>query len=373
MKDTKDPVKVEKALVKVLPPGGIERLLPPLRAARARGVHGAQAVLRALLPCAALPHRQKSPCGRRVLRGARHGTAEQTPEGRRPAAENGFRRGFLDGVPIGLGYFSVSIAFGILCAVNGMDLRATVLISMTNLTSAGQLAGAGVIFGGGTLLEMALTQLVINLRYALMSISLSQKLHKSVRFADRLWVSFFITDEIFADIRLKKPGEVGRRYFMGVAVVPYLGWALGTLAGAVAGALLPQSVQSAMGVALYGMFVAIVVPAAKAHRPVLGVAALAAALSCLVRYVPFLHAHISSGFSIILCTACAALAFAWLPPVQETEVSCKTAQMLCYIAVMAGTTYLIRALPMLLVRRNMEKAALCRAFCTMCPTPCWQP
>ena len=159
---------------------------------------------------------------------------EQAPEGRRPAAENSFRRGFLDGVPIGLGYFSVSIAFGILCAVNGMDLRATVLISMTNLTSAGQLAGAGVIFGGGTLLEMALTQLVINLRYALMSISLSQKLHKSVRFADRLWVSFFITDEIFA-VSASKPGEVGRRYFIGVAVVPYLGWALGTLAGAVAG------------------------------------------------------------------------------------------------------------------------------------------
>lgn len=170
---------------------------------------------------------------------------EQAPEGRRPAAENSFRRGFLDGVPIGLGYFSVSIAFGILCAVNGMDIRATVLISMTNLTSAGQLAGAGVIFGGGTLLEMALTQLVINLRYALMSISLSQKLHKSVRFADRLWVSFFITDEIFA-VSASKPGEVDRRYFMGVAIAPYLGWALGTLAGAVAGGLLPQSVQSAM-------------------------------------------------------------------------------------------------------------------------------
>ena len=107
---------------------------------------------------------------------------------------------------------------------------------------------------------------------------------------------------------------------MGVAIVPYLGWALGTLAGAVAGGLLPQSVQSAMGVALYGMFVAIVVPAAKAHRPVLGVAVLAAALSCLVRYVPFLHAHISSGFSIILCTVCAAMAFAWLAPVKETEV-----------------------------------------------------
>ena len=136
---------------------------------------------------------------------------------------------------------------------------------------------------------------------------------------DRLWVSFFITDEIFA-VSASKPGEVGRRYFMGVAIAPYLGWALGTLAGAVAGGLLPQSVQSAMGVALYGMFVAIVVPAAKAHRPVLGVAVLAAALSCLVRYVPFLHAHISSGFSIILCTVCTALVFAWLAPVKEKEV-----------------------------------------------------
>ena len=244
---------------------------------------------------------------------------QQAPDGRRPTVENSFRHGFSDGIPIGLGYFSVSIAFGILCAVNGMDVRATVLISLTNLTSAGQLAGAGVIFGGGTLLEMALTQLIINLRYALMSISLSQKLHRSVRFADRFWVSFFMTDEIFA-VSASKPGEVGKRYFMGVAVAPYLGWAFGTLAGAVAGALLPQSVQSAMGVALYGMFIAIVVPAAKAHRPVLWAALLAAAISCLIRFVPLLHAHISSGFSIILCTVCTAIFLALLAPVRETEV-----------------------------------------------------
>ena len=230
-----------------------------------------------------------------------------------------YTSGLRDGLAIGVGYFSVSFTFGILAVNGGLSPLVAGLISLTNMTSAGQFAGLTVILAHGSLVELALTQLVINLRYALMGIALSQKLHKSVRFADRLWVSFFITDEIFA-VSASKPGEVGRRYFIGVAVVPYLGWALGTLAGAVAGALLPQSVQSAMGVALYGMFVAIVVPAAKAHRPVLGVAALAAALSCLVRYVPFLHAHISSGFSIILCTVCAAMAFAWLAPVKETEV-----------------------------------------------------
>ena len=219
--------------------------------------------------------------------------------------QNSFRAGFHDGIPIGLGYFSVSITFGMIAATGGLPVWAALAISMTNVTSAGQFAGLTLIFGGGTLLEAALTQLIINLRYTLMGFSLSQKLDRNVNLLDRLLVSFMLTDEVFA-VTSGQRGEVGRRYLFGVMIAPYLGWSLGTLCGAVASGLLPETVRSALSIAIYGMFIAIVAPAAKKSRPVLGVVAAAVALSCAIRYIPMLNEHISSGFAIILCTLLAA-------------------------------------------------------------------
>lgn len=242
---------------------------------------------------------------------------EQTeqPAARETAAvQNSFWAGFHDGVPIGLGYFSVSITFGMTAVIGGLPVWAALAISMTNVTSAGQFAGLTLIFGGGTLLETALTQLVINLRYALMGLSLSQKLDRGVRLADRLLFSFLLTDEVFA-VASGQRGEVGRRYLFGVMIAPYCGWALGTLCGAVAGGLLPDAVRSALSIAIYGMFIAIVAPVAKKSRPVLGVVAAAVALSCAIRYIPALNSRISSGFAIILCTLFAAGAGALLAPV----------------------------------------------------------
>lgn len=233
--------------------------------------------------------------------------------------QNSFWAGLRDGVPIGLGYFSVSVTFGMMCAADGLPVWAAVVISMTNLTSAGQFAGLALIAGGGSLVEMALTQLVINLRYALMSVSLSQKLSGRVTPAQRLGISFIVTDEIFA-VASGAPGEVGARYFGGIFFAPYFGWALGTLCGAAASGLLPAPVRSALGIAIYGMFIAIVVPAARKSRAVLGVAALAAGLSCCIRWVPALHG-ISSGFAIILCTLAAAGAGALLAPIQGEEAA----------------------------------------------------
>lgn len=229
--------------------------------------------------------------------------------------QNSFRAGFLDGVPIGLGYFSVSITFGMMAAAGGLPVWAAVAISMTNVTSAGQFAGLTLIFGGGTLLETALTQLVINLRYALMGVSLSQKLDRRVTLPDRLLFSFLLTDEVFA-VTSGQRGEVGRRYLFGVMIAPYLGWSLGTLCGAAASSLLPADVRSALSIAIYGMFIAIVVPVAKRSRAVLGVASLAAGLSCALRFLPALR-QISSGFAIILCTVAAACAGAVLAPVPD--------------------------------------------------------
>ena len=221
--------------------------------------------------------------------------------------------GLRDGVPIGLGYLSVSVTFGMAAAAAGLPTAGAVLISMTNVTSAGQFAGLTLIAAGSSLIEMALTQLVINLRYALMSLSISQKLSSAVSLWDRLFISFMVTDEIFAVIAAGK-GEVGPRYCRGLMAAPYAGWTLGTLCGAAAAGLLPADVRSALGLAIYGMFVAIVVPVARQSRAVLGVAALAAAASCCMRAVPLLRG-VSSGFSIILCTLLAASAGAFLAPV----------------------------------------------------------
>ncbi|MEG2394200.1 MAG: AzlC family ABC transporter permease [Ruthenibacterium sp.] len=233
------------------------------------------------------------------------------------SAQHSFFAGFWDGVPIGLGYFSVSITFGMMAVASGLPVWAGVAISMTNVTSAGQFAGLSVMCAGGSLFEMALTQLIINLRYALMSLSVSQKLAPQVNLIDRLLFSFMMTDEVFA-VASGQREEIGRRYCFGLMLAPYFGWACGTLCGAIASGFLPDSVRNALGIAIYGMFIAIVVPVARQSKAVLGVVALAAALSCGIHYLPVLR-NVSGGFAIILCTVIAASAGALLAPVAVHE------------------------------------------------------
>lgn len=230
---------------------------------------------------------------------------------------NSFTKGLKDGIPIGLGYFSVSITFGLMAVSMGIPVWAAVLISMTNLTSAGQFAGLSIITGGAPLFEMALTQLVINARYFLMSLSLSQKIHGGISTLDRLIISFFNTDEIFA-VASAQDGEVGRRYLAGLAVIPYLGWTGGTLIGAVATSFLPESVAAALGIAIYGMFMAIIIPPAKKSRSVLLVVIVSAVLSCLFKWIPVLNT-VSSGFVIIICALVSATVGALVAPIKEEE------------------------------------------------------
>ena len=226
-----------------------------------------------------------------------------------------FRDGLRDGTPIGLGYLSVSFGFGISSVSLGLSWSATTLISLVNLTSAGQVAGVAIIAALGSFGEMALAQLVINIRYLLMSISLAQRLDDRFTLPHRFFVSYGITDEIFA-VASSKADVVGARYMYGLILPPVMGWTLGTLLGGVAGEILPAAVNAAMGIAIYAMFVAIVIPQARADRGVLLCAALAAALSCCMRYVPALSG-VSSGFAVIICAVLAAAAAAILFPVAD--------------------------------------------------------
>lgn len=230
---------------------------------------------------------------------------------------NKMQRGIRDGIPIAVGYFSVSFTFGMMAVQSGISPFHAVLISLLNLTSAGQFAGLTVIVSNASLMEMALTQLVVNIRYALMSVSLSQKLDDSVKMRSRLLIAYGNTDEIFA-VASSKPGTVGAKYLYGLILLPVLGWVGGTLAGAVASTLLPGTVISALGVALYGMLIAIVVPPAKEHKEVRTVVLIALLLSCAFYYLPVLR-QVSSGFMIIICTVAAAAVGAVLFPLKEGE------------------------------------------------------
>ena len=230
---------------------------------------------------------------------------------------NNFRTGVRDGLPICLGYLSVSFAFGIFATGSGLSLMESVLISIFNLTSAGQLAAVPIIVGGGSLVELALTQLVINLRYALMSVSLSQRLGESVRLRDRFLIAFANTDEVFA-VASSQPSCVGRRYLFGLILTPPIGWTVGTLLGAMAGSLLPPIVLSALSIAIYAMFIAIVVPVAKTDRKIALCAIISILLSCAFYFIPVLSS-IPSGFVIILCSVAASTLFALLAPLPDKK------------------------------------------------------
>ena len=228
-------------------------------------------------------------------------------------SKSGFTRGVLDGLPICLGYLSVSFAFGIFSVKSGLSVIETLLISMTNVTSAGQLAGVPIIAAAGSLSELAATQFVINLRYSLMS----QKLGRDVNLFDRFVFAFVNTDEVFA-VASSKEGKVGKFYMYGLILLPFVGWSVGTFIGASAGSIFPPVLVSCLGVAIYGMFIAIITPVARRDKAVAICVLISVALSCAFRYVPFLSV-VPDGFVIIICAVAASTVAAVLFPVNAEK------------------------------------------------------
>ena len=228
-----------------------------------------------------------------------------------------YRAGVSRGLPVGMGYFSVSFGFGAMAVSQGLRALDATLISLTNLTSAGQFAGLTVIVAAASLWEMVLTQVIINSRYALMSLALSQRMGQKIGLLPRLLVAFFNTDEIFA-LAMARTEPLTVPFLLGLGTLPILGWTGGTLCGALAGSILPESIRTALGVMLYGMFIAIVVPPAKKEKQILAAVILALVLSCLFAWVPLL-AKISAGLAIVICTVAAAAICAALFPIKEEE------------------------------------------------------
>ncbi len=226
-----------------------------------------------------------------------------------------YRDGFRKGIPIGLGYLPVSFTFGVMAAAGGIPVSLAVFTSLSNLTSAGQFAGTKLIIAGAGYFEIALTTFVINIRYMLMSLSLSQKMEGGIGFFRRLLIGYGVTDEVFAIASVEKK-KLTASYMYGLFTAPVIGWTLGTALGALISGLLVESVANAMGIALYAMFIAIIVPTAKKSRPIIFTILLAVALMVLMQAVP-VFAGISEGFRVIIATILAAGAAAFLFPVRE--------------------------------------------------------
>lgn len=228
-----------------------------------------------------------------------------------------FKQGIKDGFPICLGYFSVSMAFGLSVVLNGMPVWSAVLTSLTNLTSAGQFAGTNLVIALAPIVEIIMTTIIINMRYFLMALSLSQKVDSNMSLLKRMAVSFGITDEIFA-VAMSRKGAISASYMAGLILTPVFGWTLGTFTGAVASSLMPQALSQAMGIALYGMFIAIIIPDARTNKQVFYTIIMAVAASYLFAFVPMLNT-ISSGWVIIIITIAVSAVAATLFPIKIEE------------------------------------------------------
>lgn len=214
------------------------------------------------------------------------------------------KKGLKAGIPIALGYIPVSFTFGMIAVNGGLPIWMAVFISMTNLTSAGQFAGTNLMLNNAPLIEIIVTTFVINIRYMLMSLSLTQKTSSLVNRFQRGIMAFGITDETFAVASLEEE-EITYNYMLGLIIGPYFGWALGTFLGASINTFLPDTLQQSMGIALYAMFIALIIPPAKKSRSVLIVLTISIIISSIIRWIK-LFSFISSGWSIIISTLIAA-------------------------------------------------------------------
>lgn len=228
-----------------------------------------------------------------------------------------FVRGMRDGIPIALGYLTVSFTLGIAAKSAGISAGQAGLMSLLNLTSAGEFAAITIIAAQGGYLELAFSQLVINLRYCLMSCALSQKLSEGTPFYHRFIMAFGVTDEIFG-ISVSTPKYLNPFYEYGAMAVAIPGWTIGTVLGVLSGNILPELVMRAMSVALYGMFMAIIIPPAKESRSLAGIIVVSMFLSCLMGILPVVKL-LSSGMKTILLTVLIAAVAAVLFPVKETK------------------------------------------------------
>ena len=228
-----------------------------------------------------------------------------------------YKNGLKDGIPIGLGYLSVSFTFGIMAISLGLKPLQALLISMLTLTSAGQLAAIQIMVSPGRYLEMFISQVTINVRYAFMGIVLSQKTDSKFTKFWKWLMAFFITDEIFGVASTKD--KVSRIYLLGLSTLPYFGWALGTLLGTLIGTIVPTFIMNALCLAIYGMFIAIIMPTIKEDKKVLLAVIVSSIISIMFFYIPFINS-VPSGIAISISAVIAAIIVSLIFPIKDCDI-----------------------------------------------------
>ena len=228
-----------------------------------------------------------------------------------------FSRGLRVGVPISLGYLAVSFTLGITAKNAGLSAFQATLTSLLVNASAGQYAAFTMMAAQGGNWEIAILEAVTNARYILMSCALSQKLPAASKLWHRLVIGFNVNDEIFG-MAIAEQGKLNPFYYFGMMTVAMPGWALGTFLGTSVGNVLPANVVSALSVGLYGMFLAVIIPASRKSKVILGVVVVSMAASFALECIP-LFASLASGTRIILLTVVIAAGAALLFPVKEEE------------------------------------------------------
>lgn len=232
-----------------------------------------------------------------------------------------FAEGMRDGIPIALGYLAVSFSLGIAARNAGLNAFQGLLASLLNNASAGEYAGFTQIAANAAYWEIALITLIANARYLLMSCALSQRFAPGTPLRHRLLVGFDVTDELFG-IAVARPGAVDPYYMYGAMLLAMPGWAVGTALGVAAGEILPLRVVSALSVALYGMFLAVIIPPARKDRVVAVLVVVSFAASFAAASIP-LFAGVSSGIRTIVLTIVIAGVAAALFPVKPQNEECE--------------------------------------------------
>ncbi|MDD6794353.1 MAG: AzlC family ABC transporter permease [Clostridiaceae bacterium] len=228
-----------------------------------------------------------------------------------------FRKGLKDGIPIALGYLAVSFSLGIAAKNSGLTASQATVMSITNSTSAGEFAALALIESGSSYVEMAILQLIINIRYCLMSCALSQKIETKLPLLHRMILSAYVTDEIFA-VSVTTEGKLNPFYTYGVMSISVPAWALGTCLGVISGGIISPRILSALSIALYGMFIAIIIPPTRKNRVLASIIVISMFGSFVFQYAPLLK-DISSGFKIIILTVSISVIAAILFPVKEVQ------------------------------------------------------
>ncbi len=228
-----------------------------------------------------------------------------------------YLRGMRDGIPIFFGYLAVGFTLGIAAKKVGIDALGAGIMSFLMHASAGEFALLSIIVGQSSIIALIITQIIMNIRYFLMSANMAQRLPSDTSLPKRLLVAYFVTDEIFG-ISAGIPGELNPYYPLGAATVASPGWVFGTVFGVIAGNILPENISNGLGVALYGMFLAVVIPASRKNKVIAGVVIISMLASLLFEYIP-LFSGITSGTKIIILTLIIASLAAIVFPVKENK------------------------------------------------------